>query len=79
MPSVTVDEAVHTLPDLLRRIETGGEDIVITRDDHPVARLVAAPSTHLMPRKPGLMKGQLAVDPAFFEPMTPDELKDWGY
>jgi prevent-host-death family protein len=37
--SVSVEDAKHHLPALLKRVETG-EEIVLTRDGRPVARLV---------------------------------------
>ena len=50
-----------------------GEEVVIARAGHPVARLV--PFDPEEPRKPGLAKGRLTE--AFFEPLPADELDAW--
>ena len=45
----SVSEARRELPDLLARVESGAEEIVITRRGNPVARIVAvrSPETSL--------------------------------
>lgn len=52
MPSVTIQEAQAQLPALIERL-TPGEELLITRDQQTVARLVAEPVKRQEPRKPG--------------------------
>jgi len=40
MPTVTIEEAQAKLPELIEQLSPG-EELVITRDAHPVARLVS--------------------------------------
>lgn len=49
MATVTIKEAQAMLPDLIHRL-TSGEEVVITEDDRPVAKLVATPHPEL-PKK----------------------------
>jgi prevent-host-death family protein len=44
MPTVPIQEAQARLPDLIHRL-TPGEEVVITENGCPVAKLVAPPST----------------------------------
>jgi prevent-host-death family protein len=72
MTTVNVHHAKTHLSKLLERV-AAGEEVVIARAGHPVARLV--PINPLEPRKPGLAKGRLTE--AFFEPLPADELDAW--
>ena len=72
MTTVNVHHAKTHLSRLLERV-AAGEEVVIARAGHPVARLV--PINPLEPRKPGLAKGRLTE--AFFEPLPADELDAW--
>jgi prevent-host-death family protein len=72
MPTVNVHHAKTHLSKLLERV-AAGEEVVIARAGHPVARLV--PIDPKEPRKPGLAKGR--VTDAFFEPLPADELDAW--
>jgi prevent-host-death family protein len=57
MTTFSIEEAQKNLPELIRRLQSGDE-VVITENDQPVARLVAAPSEPLrQPRQPGMLKG----------------------
>jgi len=73
--TVTIHVAKTTLSRLVARVEAG-EEIVIARDKTPVAKLVpiAPPKPK---RAPGSMKGRIALDPSFFEPLPEDELRGW--
>jgi prevent-host-death family protein len=44
MPTVTIEEAKNKLDELIHSL-TPGEELVITENDQPVARLVPAPQT----------------------------------
>ncbi len=78
MTRVTVHEAKTHLSRLLEEVEKGGE-VVISRRDKPIARLVPIePRPDLKPpRRPGRFAGQFALGPAFFESMPDEELVSW--
>lgn len=58
MPTVSLAEAQSKLPELIDHLAPG-EELVITRDDKPVAKLVAAGLPP--PRRAGSGKGQLTI------------------
>jgi prevent-host-death family protein len=71
MTIVNVHEAKTHLSRLLERVEQG-EEIVIARNNRPVARLVA----HMAPeRRPGSLRGRMRIADDFDDPL-PDELAD---
>jgi prevent-host-death family protein len=71
--NVNVYAAKTNLSQLLDRA-AAGEEIVITRNGRPVAKLVAA-TTPRKPRKLGVLKGRLRIRKDFDAPL-PDELLD---
>jgi len=81
MHTVTLEEAQAHLPELIAETECGTE-IVITRDDKPVARLAAAtavndapqPATERLPLL-GLLKGKIIFHEGWEE--TPEEFKEY--
>ena len=75
MPIFTVHQAKSQLSKLLAQVGKG-EEVVIARGNEPVARLV--PFARAKPRRPGALKGKVALTPAFFEPLSPDEIAAWG-
>ena len=72
---ITVHEAKTQLSRLIERA-CAGEDIVISRGQTPVVRLVPV-SAPKPARKFGAMKGRAATGPEFFEPLPEDELASW--
>jgi len=74
--TVTIHKAKTNLSQLVARAEAG-EEIVIARGGTPVAKLVS-----IAPPKPkrvfGSMKGQIALDETFFDPLPEDELRLWN-
>lgn len=59
MSTVTVEEAQTKLSELIEGL-TPGEEIVITRNDRPVARLVGEASSHAhRPRQPGSARDKI--------------------
>jgi prevent-host-death family protein len=54
-----------------------GEEVIITRSGKPVAKLVAF-SPKLVKRVPGRLKGKISYTPDAFDPMSKEELADWG-
>jgi prevent-host-death family protein len=75
MSTVTLEDAQARLGELIARLRPG-EDITITRDEKPVARLVAQPPPAAEPRRPGTLKGTvLYMAPDFDAPL--DEFKEY--
>jgi antitoxin (DNA-binding transcriptional repressor) of toxin-antitoxin stability system len=60
MTTVTLEEAQARLPDLIEHLATG-EELVITRNERPIARLLAEEKPKRQPRKAGNCKGMLAI------------------
>jgi antitoxin (DNA-binding transcriptional repressor) of toxin-antitoxin stability system len=59
MNAITLEQAQAQLPDLIHNL-TPGEEIVITENDQPVAKLVAQPAEKPRPL-PGRCKGMLTI------------------
>ncbi len=60
MATVTLEEAQARLPDLIDHLGTG-EELVITRNEQPIARLFAEAKPKRRPRKAGNCKGMLTI------------------
>ena len=75
MLRVTIHEAKTNLSRLILNA-AAGEDVIISRGQKPVARLVALGEIEGK-RKPGALKGTLQVGPEFFDPLPPEELAGW--
>jgi len=75
METVTIHTAKTTLSQLLARVEAG-EEIVLARGKHPIAKLVPfhPPASK---RRPGALKGIVTVGPEFFDPLPEEELAAW--
>jgi prevent-host-death family protein len=75
--TVTVHEAKTNLSKLLVQVQAG-EDVVIAKGRDPVARLVSIkPPAAPKRRVPGRLKGLIAIDERFFEPLPDEELARW--
>jgi antitoxin (DNA-binding transcriptional repressor) of toxin-antitoxin stability system len=75
METITIHAAKTRLSQLLARVEAG-EEIVLARGKHPIAKLVPfvpAPAT----RQFGALRGTVTVGPEFFEPLPAEELAAW--
>ena len=70
--NVSVYDAKTNLSRLLDRA-ANGEEIVITRNGRPVAKLVPATPVR-KPRKLGVLKGRIRVGKAFDAPLPADVL-----
>ena len=70
--NVSVYDAKTNLSRLLDRA-AGGEEIVITRNGRPVAKLVAATPAR-KPRKLGTLKGRIRINKNFDAPLPEDVL-----
>lgn len=75
MKIVSVREAKTTLSRLIERA-CRGEEVVIARGKTRLVRLVPIKVCRAR-RKLGMLKGKLAVEPEFFEPLPPAELAPW--
>jgi prevent-host-death family protein len=60
MSTVTIEEAQAKLPDLIDRL-VPGEELIITRNNQPVAKLVGQQQPVRKPRQPGNCKGMLTI------------------
>jgi prevent-host-death family protein len=75
--SYTVHQAKTNLSRLIKEAEKGTE-VIITRGKKPVAKLVPIGNASKK-RIPDMFKGQLWSAPDAFDPLTDEELRDWGY
>jgi prevent-host-death family protein len=73
MPTVNIHQAKTHLSRLLDQA-LSGEEVIIAKAGKAIARLV--PLERKVPRKPGLLKGQLAE--SFFDPLSDEDLVKWG-
>jgi antitoxin (DNA-binding transcriptional repressor) of toxin-antitoxin stability system len=75
MPTVTLQEAQSRLPDLIHGL-TPGDEVVITENDQPLARLTLAAPAGRKPRQLGTLKGTvLDMAPDFDAPL--DDFKEY--
>jgi prevent-host-death family protein len=58
--TVTLQEAQAKLPDLIHKL-TPGEEVVITENNEPVAKLVGQQPSDQKPRVPGNCKGMITL------------------
>lgn len=75
MTQFSVHDAKTNLSKLIADALDGG-DVVIARGNVPVVRLV--PVAPRGKRRFGALKGKIAVDPRFDEPLPEDELSGWS-
>jgi antitoxin (DNA-binding transcriptional repressor) of toxin-antitoxin stability system len=57
---VTIEEAQSHLAELIANLQPG-EELVITQNEQPVAKLIAQGSSSRQPRLPGSAKGKLTI------------------
>lgn len=75
METVTIHVAKTTLSQLVARVEAG-EEIVLSRGKHPIAKIV--PYHPVGPKRQfGALRGIVSVGPEFFAPLSADELAAW--
>jgi antitoxin (DNA-binding transcriptional repressor) of toxin-antitoxin stability system len=60
MPTVSIKEAEAKLAELIHQLKPG-EEVVITENDQPVAKLIAEAPSARRPRQRGSAKGKLIV------------------
>lgn len=73
MSTVNVHEAKTHLSRLLKRVQSG-EEIVLAKNGHPIARLVPLPGAPKR-RVPGSARGQFTMSDDFDAPL-PDDILD---
>jgi len=77
MTIVTIHAAKTNLSQLLARVEAG-EEIILARGKTPIAKLVPLPpSPPAKKRQFGALRGVIALDPEFFDPLPESELAAW--
>lgn len=78
----TVHQAKTHFSRLLKQVEAG-EEVIVMRGSHPVAKLVpiesAAAGDELPFRLAGAYRGKLHWSADAFDPMTDDELRESGF
>lgn len=76
MTTISIEEAQPKLPDLIHRLHSGDE-VVITENNQPVARLVhTAADPRKEPRQPGTLRGSVVyMAPDFDAPL--EEFRDY--
>jgi antitoxin (DNA-binding transcriptional repressor) of toxin-antitoxin stability system len=57
---ITIEEAQAKLPEIIYKLEPG-EELIITRNDQPIAKLVGHWRPARKPRQPGSAKGMLTI------------------
>ena len=75
MTTVSVHEAKTHLSRLIKQVQAG-QEVVIENNRRAVARLVPM-ERQTKGRRIGLLKGKIALDERFFEPLPDDELAAW--
>lgn len=75
MQQINIFKASKNLPDLIEAV-ISGEEIIITKDDQPVAKLVpVSPVKKRWPAKAGTAKGLVTISDDFDEPL--EDFKDY--
>ena len=75
--TITVDEAQSKLKELIHQM-TPGDEVILTENQQPVARLVSEPSRPAMPQRPGpgLCKGMITYIASDFDAPL-DDMKEY--
>lgn len=76
--TVTVHQAKTHLSQILKQIERG-EEVVICRASHPVARLIPFESKKgARPKVGRVTSAPVLQTPGVFDPLGDEEMKEWG-
>ena len=76
MKTHTIHEAKTNLSKLIQKARDG-EEVIIAKGKEPVAKIVAIHVAE-RPQKPGRFKGKIRWTENAFDPLTGEELRDWG-
>lgn len=68
MPTVTLKEAQSRLPDLIHSLSPG-EELVITENNEPLAKLSRSEPKTRWPCEPGSARGKIRMAPDFDAPL----------
>ena len=60
-PTISIEKAQATLPEIIKTLAPG-EEVIITQDNQPVAKLVRQQKAARQPRQPGSAKGILIIN-----------------
>ena len=74
MYTVSIQEAQAQLPNLIHRLSVGDE-MVITENEQPVAKLIRSEPRQQWPCKAGSAKGKIWMSPDFDDPL--EEFKEY--
>lgn len=74
MDTVSLTHAQSNLAQLIHRLKPG-EELVITENDRPVAKLIAAPPSATEPRRLGTLRGTVLSMEHFDDPL--DEFEEY--
>ena len=74
MRTVALEQAQATLPELLHEV-AGGEEITITKNGEPKAKLSAVPPAKRVQPKAGSLSGGIWMSPDFDAPL--EDFKDY--
>lgn len=58
--TITIDEAQATLKDLIHKL-SAGDEVIITENHQPVAKLITEPAKARKSRRPGNCKGMITL------------------
>ena len=76
MATVPLEEAKQQLDALFARVEAGEQIIV---ESSGAGKVMLVSMSEAERRGAGRFRGQFTVPDSFFDPMTDEELKDWGF
>jgi len=76
MIQANINEIKSKLSEYLDKVSSG-ETVLICNRNVPIAEIKAIVQKTTGRRVLGLAKGKIKIEPAFFDPMTNDELKAW--
>jgi prevent-host-death family protein len=77
MPTVTIEEAQAKLSEIIAQLAPG-QELTITRDDQPVAKLIGAAPPPRQPRQPGSARGMILFMAEDFDAPLEDFEDDRG-
>jgi prevent-host-death family protein len=75
MTTVSLQEAQSKLSELVHQLNPG-EELIITENNHPVARLLATPTPKRQPRRPGTLRGTVLYMASDFDAPL-DDFKEY--
>jgi antitoxin (DNA-binding transcriptional repressor) of toxin-antitoxin stability system len=74
MATITIQQAQMQLPELIEQMKPG-EELMILKDNQPVAKLLISEQKKAWPCQAGSAKGKIKMSPDFDEPL--EEFKEY--